>query len=385
MLRSALAALLSGLALVLAVYALVTNESVSSAAPDSRLWGPGDFRIVAGEQLRRDGPALAVQLDEQGRAIVEVDADNLELAALPLLHLEFYQRPDVLAMIIASRTDERGARPTSRRVGVSPGSSFWLDMRQYGDWSGRPSDLAVIFLGPPGGEVRLQAMSLNPPVFPATLFVDLTQWTTFVPWTHASINSHLGLLSPGGAPYPAVGAALVLATASIVYLLAVFVSRGRIRFRWSALGVITAFCWLALDWSWQNKLLRQSDVTRATFAGKSNAEKRQAGPDSALFGFTRRVNDVVSESDGRVFISTTSDYQGMRGAYFLYPNNVYWDRYATTLPDPDYFEAGDFVVLFPPVQVGYDRNSGYLQYGDGKQLRAEILFSEGSGALFRAL
>ncbi len=126
-------------------------------------------------------------------------------------------------------------------------------------------------------------------------------------------------------------------------------------------------------------------MTRATFAGKSNAEKRQAGPDSALFGFTRRVNDVVSESDGRVFISTTSDYQGMRGAYFLYPNNVYWDRYATTLPEPDYFEAGDFVVLFPPVQVGYDRNSGYLQYGDGKQLRAELLFSEGSGALFRAL
>jgi hypothetical protein len=108
---------------------------------------------------------------------------------------------------------------------VSPGSSFWLDMRQSGDWSGRPSALAVIFLGPPGGEVRLEALSLHSAVFPATLFVALTQWTTFKPWSHASINSHLGLLSAGGAPYPAVAAALVLGAAIIVYLIAVFVSR----------------------------------------------------------------------------------------------------------------------------------------------------------------
>lgn len=385
MLRSALASLLSGIVFVLVAYALLTNESGNTATPESRQWGPPDIRIVAGEQLRPGGPTLTLQLDEQGRAIVEVDADELDLSGLPLLHLEFHQRPDVLAMIIASRTDERGARPSSRRIGVSPGSSFWLDMRQYGEWSGRPSALAVIFLGPPGGEVRLQALSLNPPVFPATLWVDLTQWTTFVPWSQASINSHLGLLAPGGAPYPAVVAALVLAAATAVYLIAVVASRKRMRFRWSVAGTITVFCWLALDWPWQNTLLRQSQATREIFAGKSYAEKRQAGADSALFQFTRRVNEVVNGSDARVFISTTSDFRGMRGAYFLYPNNVYWDRYATTLPEPDYFEPGDLVVLFPPVQVGYDRNSGHLQYGDSRRLRAELLFSEGSGALFRVL
>jgi len=200
MLRPALLSLVLGLAVVLAVYIPVTNEPGATSTPDSRQWGARDFRIVAGEQVRSAAPEVAVRLDDQGRAIVEVDADGIDLAALPLLQLEFRERPDVLAMVIASRTGERGARPRNRRIGVSPGSSFWLDMRQYGDWSGRPSALAVVFLGPPGGEVRLQTLALNAPVFPATLFVDLTQWTTFVPWTPASINSHLGLLSPGGAP-----------------------------------------------------------------------------------------------------------------------------------------------------------------------------------------
>jgi len=171
----------------------------------------------------------------------------------------------------------------------------------------------------------------------------------------------------------------------MAYLLAVALSRKRIRFRWSVVGALTVLCWLALDWPWQSTLLHQGKATRETFAGKTNAEKRLAGSDSALFKFTRRVNDIVEKSDARVFISTSSDYRGMRGAYFLYPNNVHWDRYATTLPEPAYFEKGDFVVLFPPVQVGYDRNSGHLQYGDGKRLRAELLFSESSGALFRTL
>jgi hypothetical protein len=121
------------------------------------------------------------------------------------------------------------------------------------------------------------------------------------------------------------------------------------------------------------------------FAGKSNSEKRQAGGDSALFDFTRRVNDVVSESCTRVFISTASDYMGMRGAYFLFPNNVYWERDELTLPAAEHIEAGDYVVLLPPARVSYDRKARYLQYGNGERLRAELLFSEGSGALFRAL
>lgn len=385
MLRPAIACLLLASALLLPLHAFPTDESAGGTAHERRDWASRDFRVVNGTQVRTEAAAATIRLDEQGRAVVEVDAGNLDLAALPLLHLRFGGRPDVSALIVAWRTPDSGARPRNLRIGVSPSRSFWLDMREYGDWSGRATAIAVILLGPPGSEVELASLSLSPAVFPATLFADIAQWTVFVPWTHASINSHLGLLTPGNAPYPAVVAALALAAGVVVYLIAVAVSRGRLPFRWSVVGAITFFCWLALDWPWQNKLLRQSEVTRGTLAGKTNTEKRQTGMDSAIFEFTRRVKDAIGGSDARVFIASTSDYRGMRGAYYLYPNNVYWKRHAKTLPEQKNFAAGDFVVLFPPVQVGYDRNSGHLQYGKGQRLRAELLFSEGSGALFRVL
>jgi len=384
-LRPASACLLLGTALLLFIYAIFTGESGSGDTLERRDWAPRDFRVVNGTQVRMDDSAATIRLDGQGRAVVEVDAGDLDLAGMPLLHLRFGEQPDVFALIVAWRTPESEAQPRNLRIGFSPNSSFWLDMREYGDWSGRATAVAVILLGAPGSEVELASLSLSPVVFPATLFADIAQWTVFVPWNHASINSHLGLLTPGNAPYPTVVAALALAAATVVYLLAVAVSRRRLQFRWSVIGAIAFFCWLALDWPWQNRLLRQSEVTRGTLAGKSNTEKRQAGGDSAIFEFTRRVKDTIGASDARVFVSTTSDYRGMRGAYYLYPNNVYWERHATTLPDQEHFAAGDFVVLFPPVQVGYDRNSGHLQYGNGQRLRAELLFSEGAGALFRVL
>ncbi|WOJ92978.1 hypothetical protein R0135_14475 [Congregibacter variabilis] len=388
MLRTALLCFIVGLLIVIAGLAVVDSSQSKGGKASGESWSYQDMRVVKGLP-RQAGKATAIQFDAAGQAIVEVSARQALMEDLPLLHLDFKERSDVLAMIVSWRSAATGERLQYRRIGVSPGRSFWLNMASEQSWTGAASTLAVIFLGPPGGSVVLESMEILPAVFPYSMYPTLADWATFVPWQHSSINSHIGASSIATTTLPVLAIAVILLAAVLVYLVAALVLKERLRFQWSVVGVIFLLSWIVLDFFWQGRLLRQAELTRETFAGKSPAEKRQAGGDRELYNLITAVHDAVDASDAsdaaRVLVSSASDYNGMRGAYYLYPKNVFWQRHAKILPDPKYLHSGDYVLLLQPSSVIYDTQNSYLRYGAMSRLKVKLLLSSDLGSLYQVI
>lgn len=379
MYRTATAVFAAALLVLIAGFALLYGNTSDAVTAGLQIWGPQHGRVVVGKETGRDD-AITMEFDDAGRAVYEVEGRELALRDLPLLHLAFAEQSDAMALIIGWRTQAGGKQVYYRRVGVAPGRSFWLDMSGETRWSGNASTLAVIFLGPPGGRVALDALQLAPNRFPYSLYTRIAGWTTFVPWSHSSINAHLGVVTPGEAPYPVLVAVGLLAIALALYVVWVFLLRQG-TFRWAVPGILLFIVWIGLDSLWQGRLLRQAEVTWKNLAGQTTVQKRANGVDRELYRFVQTVDQALGERDGRVFVSSSSDYFGMRAAYYLYPRNVYWKRHAKTLPEAGYLRPDDYVVLLEPFTERFNADAGELLYND-QRLSVRRVFSARIGALY---
>lgn len=384
MLRTALICLAIAIALLLSGYAILGQKSAGEPATTAKTWTNRDMDVLVGLPVNARGVA-AVRLDQSGRGVIEVATRNIALADLPYLQLRFRGRPDVLAMIVGWRTEASGRTIRNHRVGLSPGREIWLDMRDVRHWQGQATSLAVVFLGPPGGRVDLETISLRPQTIASSLRVQLDDWLTFVPWRQSSINAYIGVMAPGKTAYPVVVLTLLFIIASMVYLTSTRLGRGRSGIRWSVVGVIFTVCWIAVDGLWQYRLTQQVTLTTETFAGKNREEKLLATNDDYLFRFAQDVRQAIHTKDARIFINTTDDYLGMRSAYYLYPMNVFWERHARALPASKYFQRGDYIVLLNPALASLNSETGELTYGTGQKLKVRAISSTNVGALLEVI
>ena len=384
MLRTALICLAIAIALLLSGYAILGQKSAGEPATTAKTWTNRDMDVLVGLPVNARGVA-AVRLDQSGRGVIEVATRNIALADLPYLQLRFRGRPDVLAMIVGWRTEASGRTIRNHRVGLSPGREIWLDMRDVRHWQGQATSLAVVFLGPPGGRVDLETISLRPQTIASSLRVQLDDWLTFVPWRQSSINAYIGVMAPGKTAYPVVVLTLLFIIASMVYLTSTRLGRGRSGIRWSVVGVIFTVCWIAVDGLWQYWLTQQVTLTTETFAGKNREEKLLATNDDYLFRFAQDVRQAIHTKDARIFINTTDDYLGMRSAYYLYPMNVFWERHARALPASKYFQRGDYIVLLNPALASLNSETGELTYGTGQKLKVRAISSTNVGALLEVI
>lgn len=384
MLRTALICLAIAIALLLSGYAILGQNSAGEPATAAKTWTNRDMDVLVGLPVNARGVA-AVRLDQSGRGVIEVATRNIALADLPYLQLRFRGRPDVLAMIVGWRTEASGRTIRNHRVGLSPGREIWLDMGDVRHWQGQATSLAVVFLGPPGGRVDLETISLRPQTIASSLRVQLDDWLTFVPWRQSSINAYIGVTAPGKTAYPVVVLTLLFIIASMVYLTSTRLGRGRSGIRWSVVGVIFTLCWIAVDGLWQYRLTQQVTLTAETFAGKNREEKLLATNDDYLFRFAQDVRQAIHTKDARIFINTTDDYLGMRSAYYLYPMNVFWERHARALPASKFFQRGDYIVLLNPALASLNSETGELTYGTGQILKVRAISSTNVGALLEVI
>ncbi|MEM6486433.1 MAG: hypothetical protein AAF662_15795, partial [Pseudomonadota bacterium] len=202
------------------------------------------------------------------------------------------------------------------------------------------------------------------------------------PWTITSINNY---------PDPGRWASalpLVLSLGVLLGLaLAVFVIASRLglpKSTWlRSFALLFVFCWVLLDLNWLQQQRYNARQALKTFSGKTESARLRASPDASIHRLSQRVFDEVRSSDSTpaIFVSSTSDYAGMRAAYFLYPMNVYWERFEE-LPAQKSFVSGDHILVVNPTRHRY--SGGYITYPDrSDRIAAELLFSEPLGALFR--
>lgn len=382
MLKTVLASLLVGLLVVVVAALTMTSFGREEPSVTNHSWRPDQIRVVTGERLAADR-GIQLQLTAAGRGVVEVAANGADLEQLPILHIRFKAGTKAQIYLVTWRTTQSGDAMFYRQVAVIPGNNIWLNITEEQSWSRPPVTIGIVFLGPPGDRIPIEAIELTSPVFPYNLLTAISSWTAFSSWQHNSINRAEGVTPIGSRPFPVAAAAALLLASTLAYLAQLGLAKSSRPFQWRVPAALFMCCWLALDMLWQGRLLQQLSLTRETFAGRSTAQKREAGIDRDLYRFVSRVKGLLPTSGPRIFVDTAQDYTGMRGAYYLYPANVFWQRYAGYLPAPSSIHRGDYVVLLNPARARYNERDQTLEYGRQYRLSVELLLSDALGGLYR--
>jgi hypothetical protein len=346
-------------------------------------WSPDTIRMETGTgTVTTEG--FEVELSEAGTAIFALPISPLDSDNYPALHLSFANSPTSVNLLVLWRTAATGKERVYRyMVPKDLRKSQWLATGEMPGWTGSITSLALVIIGPPGERITLTDAS----VFPTSLMQQLktltSDWTRHTSWQHYQVNFHLGVRSFDSSVYPVPVAITILALALIFYRLLLSLPSSTASFDWRVVGGIFLTCWISLDLLWQEKLLRQLEQTYNTFYGKDTREQLAVGPDAKLVSFVTAVNQQLASPDARIFVSSASDYLGMRGAYYLYPGNVYWKRNAPELPDIKYLHSGDYVVVIEPANTRFDSLTQSLLISGSRSLGVEPLLSHPMGKLFR--
>ena len=328
----------------------------------------------AGLEIRQTGP--------QGWAAVQGPARMAQAA----LYRQFSWRIDglqpggevrlVWATVADPRTShERVLPPAGPDGGV-------LDLGAEPRWQGRIAGIGLAVRGPLAQPLVVRRLELRPvpPTTGALLRWMIEDWTTFEDWSQRSINFTSG--APLGALFPpVVMVALWVGFGAALY--ALFDPPRRTPGALLPYAALFLLGWLALDLRWQWDLGRRLERTVASFAGKSEEDRRLAALDGELYRFMREVRQRLPERPARLFIVSAepAGFLAGRARYHLLPHNGYAGF--GHLPSPDQARAGDYVLILSPLPgVDYNAEQRLLE-GGGVKLPVEMLHFAASGALFR--
>ncbi len=159
--------------------------------------------------------------------------------------------------------------------------------------------------------------------------------------------------------------------------------RATIRFNWRVVALIYLACWISLDMIWQNGLLHQLADTYRTFSGKNTQQRLAVGPDANLYHFVSQVKPLLEPKDTRVFVSSADEYVGQRGAYFLYPFNVYWSEPTAVFPGAASLRSGDYIVLIKPSNTRFYPVQKTLLVPGCCILDSELVYTDPVGSVVR--
>ena len=374
--------LLGGCVLWLMCVSILYVPETGVPDPEVLRYGADALEVGIGKG-EATGEDIAITLDERGAGAVLVPVERASATGYPYLHVHAAViAPEVAVTILWQRAgaDGRMHRHEVRHGGFG---SLWVSMEGVRGWRGGLRNLGVGLQGEPGSTVVLRSITLRPPSLRAFLGATLSEWTLFRPWQQASINAYTGSGTPGPAIYPTPAAAALLVLSLLVYGALWLLLRRRTALDWRVAAALGLTCWVVLDLPWQSRLWQQLGETRETFAGKTGNERRLAAPDGALYAFVSDVREAVADPASRVFLATGSDYLGVRGAYHLFPMNVFWRRHGPELPDPQFLRAGDYILVYAPRAVRYHSNEGVLRWPDGNEVAVDELMLRPNGGLFR--
>jgi hypothetical protein len=329
------------------------------------------------------GQHLHLQLNDTGQAIIALPMPRVTSGHYPFLHLSFAGATENLTLIILWRTAQTGNEILEYRFRFNSRETLWLATHQFTGWQGDITSLGLVVQGQPGQGVIVKDISLLPPTLATQLKTISLGWTSFSPWNHLSINHHKGVRLGSSSFYPVPFIMAFCALSLLAHGLLFLLLRRKARFDWRVVAAIFLICWISLDLIWQGKLLRQLGETYESFSGKDTPGKLAAGLDSELVELMAVVKGRLESTDSRIFVGSKDDYLGMRGAYYLYPFNVFWQRHGPELPPGKYLHSGDYIVLVGPTQISFDPATNTLQAPQSIALSVEPIISRRMGSLFR--
>lgn len=334
-------------------------------------------------RLTRDGLVLTAP-DASGTVVVSL-ATALRARDYPAIAWDVAGIPEGVEAALLWYNDYQPSRVFSRPLSVEAGRLAPAVMAQEQHWIGRIDGVALVLHGAFTEPITVRAVAARPMTAAQVLGDRVREWLAFEPWNGTSINTLTGGADAQDLPLPVLLAALTAIAALAFAALA--------RWKPGALGsargpVIAAYfvgAWFLLDARWQWNLLRQVDVTWHQYAGKSWRERHLAAEDGPLFAFIEKVRAKLPPPPLRVFMVADAHYFRDRGAYHLYPYNVYFDPWRDTIPASEAVHSGDYLVVYQRRGVQYNAALKSLRWDDSPPVQAELVLLDAGGALFRIL
>ncbi len=102
-----------------------------------------------------------------------------------------------------------------------------------------------------------------------------------------------------------------------------------------------------------------------------------------MFAFIEKVRAKLPAPPARVFMVADEHYFRDRGAYHLYPYNVYFDPWTNSMPPSSAVRPGDYLVVYQRRGVEYDPSRQRLHWEGSASIDAELLLVDAGAALFR--
>jgi hypothetical protein len=376
--------LATSLALCLLVYlAFVVQGSWFTSAPSIR-WSPSEMVVSRGVgKLGPEGLVLTAP-DASGTTLVSLTT-SLRSSSYPVIAWQSSGVPEDLEVALLWRSDYEPSRVFNRRLAVEAGRIMPFTLEDDQNWNGTISGLALGFKGTFTQPIVLRGATAKTMSANEVLRDRMREWFTFEAWNGASINTIIGGADVQDLPMP-FSFAVIVALAALLY--AALARWGPASIRAAAalvIGGMFVAAWFAVDTRLQWNLYHQAVVTKRQYAGKSWEERHLAADDKMVFAFIEKVRAKLPPPPVRVFMVGDEHYFRDRGAYHLYPYNVFFDPWANTMPPSSAVRSGDYVVVFQRRGVQYDPSQQRLRWDGGPPVAAELVLSEGGAAMFRIL
>lgn len=344
-------------------------------------WSARDLTLVRGAG-RLTGEVLALTAPDPTGTVVVSFPTSLRARDYPVIAWDVTGIPPGVEAALLWHNDYQSARVLARPLVVEAGRIAPELVAGERDWIGHVSGLALMLRGPFAERIVVRGVAAKPQTPPQVLGDRIHEWFAFEPWNGASINNLVG-----GAPSMDLPLPVLVAAVTLCAILA-FAGLG---LWWPALrpwlatvgAVLFLAGWLVLDLRWQWNLLQQVNITRQQYAGKSWRERHLAAEDGPLFAFIEKVRSKLPPPPARVFMAANADYFRDRGAYHLYPYNVFFDPWLDTMPPPSALRPGDYLVVYQRKGVEYNAALGRLRWDGLAPVSAELMFVDSGAALFR--
>lgn len=379
------ALVLGALSLIACVLGYLVIAVPGAWFPDASpmTWTAKDLRLAEGSAaLANDEFVVTAAHPRTGIALVTVQTDfrARDYPAIAWSAIDLAESADVQ---MVWRTDYAPLKINTISVTVASGRLLPVVTANDPNWVGRITGLALSIRGPIVQPVRLRGVVAKPMGIAGVIADRVREWLAFEGWTGTSINTVAGGADVQDLPLPLL-LAIAIAIAAAVWLAWAWRTRSAMHFP-AALAVLFVASWMLLDVRWTWNLARQVRETAVQYATKDWHERRLAAEDGALFAFIEKVRERLPAQPVRVFMLADAHYYRGRGAYHLYPHNVYFDPWQNVAPPLSKLHAGDYVVVYQRRGVQYDPAQKHLRWDGGAPLSAELLFAERGGALFRIL
>ena len=376
------AAIFFGAALLLCLVAYVALTVPGSWFPGAtpKTWTARDLALTRGSG-GLDGDALVVTaIDPSGLALVALNA-NFRSSEYPAIAWSATGVSGQSDVRLLWSSDYDASRVNSVPLAVESGRLLPVSLAKDPNWVGRITGIALAIRGPLPQPLRVSGVVAKPMGAVQIVGDRINEWLALENWSGSSINTVTGGAEVQELPLP-----LLLVTALLLAVALWYVGARRragiAALPW-VMGALFVIAWTVLDLRWTLNLVRQADATATSYAGKDWRERHLAAEDGPLFAFIEKVREKLPASPARVIVVADADYFRGRGAYHLYPHNVYFDPRQNTLPAPSTLRSGDYLVVYQRRGIQYDASLQRLRWDGGEPVAAELLVTGPGAAAFR--